>query len=265
MNCRLPFRRRRASLPALAVVVALAFLSSLQWAFLPITGAAARQLTPRRLGARAALCAMKSGLEIEGVVEPLGSHVLVRIAEAEEMSKGGIILPKQDKPKAGEVVAVGPGEADAESGATKPVFVAPGAKVLYSKYAGSETLQSGGIEHTLIKEDDVLVSYSGDEPSLGTLQMPRGRALVRLLEGTAETDSGILLSQGAVKQSTTVGEVMAVGAGEVGPSGKTIESPVEVGDTVRFRWGDEVELDIGDHKFSVVRTSNCIAKWKASA
>ena len=70
---------------------------------------------------------------MDGPLEPLGSYLLVRSASAEEVTKGGLLLPKSQKPKEGEVVAVGPGEANVESGHVVPVSVELGDKVLYSK------------------------------------------------------------------------------------------------------------------------------------
>mmetsp|Transcript_131447 Transcript_131447/g.262293 ORF Transcript_131447/g.262293 Transcript_131447/m.262293 type:complete len:91 (-) Transcript_131447:209-481(-) len=86
--------------------------------------------------------------------------------------------------------------------------------------------------------------------------------LVQLQEGKEKTDGGLLLSRGAVQQSTTSGKIVAVGAGEWMSNGKPMDLNIEVGDMVRFRYGDEVELDIGDEKFSAVKVSNCIAKWR---
>jgi len=77
-----------------------------------------------------------------------------------------------------------------------------------------------------------------------------------------ETSFGLLLSKEASKQTTTAGKVIAVGPGIVLANGDEQPSPVQVGDMVRFRYGDEVDLDIGDDQFSVVSSSNCIAKWQ---
>mmetsp|Transcript_23639 Transcript_23639/g.52418 ORF Transcript_23639/g.52418 Transcript_23639/m.52418 type:complete len:269 (-) Transcript_23639:119-925(-) len=211
---------------------------------------------------RAARCA-SSSLQVEGDVVPLGRHVLVRIDEPEEVTKGGILLPRQDRPKEGVVAAIGPGEANLETGTLVPVSVKPGVKVMYTKYSGSDTLECGGAEHTLIREDDILLSYEGDSVSVENLRMPRGRLLVRLIKAKETTDGGLLLSKGAAEKSTTVGEVIAVGEGELLANGEVAEPQVQVGDMVRFRYGDEVDLDVGDDRFTSVRLSSCIAKWKA--
>lgn len=202
---------------------------------------------------------------MDGEIEPLGSYVLIKVDDPEEMTKGGLLLPKKkDKPKSGEVVKTGPGEVDPDTGVEMPVLAKSGTKVLYSRYGGSDPVECGGVEHRLVREDDILLSYEGDEATTATLSMPRGKVLVRLLEGKEETDSGLILSKGAVEKTTTVGEVISIGPDEIHRSGKLMESPIDIGDIVRFRFGDEVDIDLGDEgSFSSVKLSNCIAKWKA--
>ncbi|CAE7702328.1 CPN21 [Symbiodinium sp. CCMP2456] len=208
------------------------------------------------------ICRQAVSLKVDGAVKPLGKFLLLKSAKAEEMTKAGLLLPKSEKPKEGEVVAVGPGEAIAESGVMVPMSVKVGEKVLYSKYGASETIECSGEDHVLVREDDVLLKYEGDEPSLEQVSMPRGKVLVKLLAKEEETSFGLLLSKEASKQTTTAGKVIAVGPGIVLANGDEQPSPVQVGDMVRFRYGDEVDLDIGDDQFSVVSSSNCIAKWQ---
>jgi len=89
-------------------------------------------------------------------VKPLADRVIVRAAEAEEMTKGGIILPDtaKEKPQQGEVVAVGPGKVS-DSGSLVDMTLKAGDKVLYGKYSGTEILVDG--EDVLImRESDIL-------------------------------------------------------------------------------------------------------------
>lgn len=246
-------------------MLGLCYFTNLQ-AFLP---AAPRGAALRRAGAaggRGLVCRAAGGdtIEVEGTVEPVGSHILVKVPEVSEFSVGGILLPKQETPKGGEVVAVGPGEADSKTGMLRPVEVKPGAKVVYSRYGGSTTVKCSGVEHVLVRQDEILYSYESEEATLADVKMPRGMLLVKLEEAKEETSSGLLLSKDATKPSTTSGEVVAVGDGELLANGETMAIPAEVGDMVRFRYGDEVELDIGEDRFSAVKMSNCIAKWKAA-
>ena len=89
-------------------------------------------------------------------VQPLGDRVLIRPLEAQEKTKGGIILPDtaKEKPQEGEVVAVGKGKAS-ESGKAEPLEVKVGDKVLYGKYSGTE-IKLDGEDHLIVKEEDIL-------------------------------------------------------------------------------------------------------------
>lgn len=89
-------------------------------------------------------------------VKPLGNRVLVKRSEA-RTTKGGILLPDsaKEKPKQGEVIAVGPGKMD-ESGKLHPLAVHVGDVVLFSAYAGTEV--KGGendVEYLIMSEDDI--------------------------------------------------------------------------------------------------------------
>jgi chaperonin GroES len=80
----------------------------------------------------------------------------VRAAEAEEMSKGGIILPDtaKEKPQQGEVLAVGPGKAS-ENGNLVKMTLKTGDKVLYGKYSGTE-ISVDGEDVLIMRENDIL-------------------------------------------------------------------------------------------------------------
>lgn len=89
-------------------------------------------------------------------VQPLGDRVLIRPLEAEEKTKGGIILPDtaKEKPQEGQVVAVGKGKV-LENGKTEPLEVKVGDKVLYGKYSGTE-IKIDGDDYLIVKEEDIL-------------------------------------------------------------------------------------------------------------
>lgn len=90
-------------------------------------------------------------------VKPLGNRVLVKRSQV-RTTKGGILLPDtaQEKPKQGEVVAVGPGKRD-EEGNIQSMHVKVGDQVLFSAYAGSEVkTEMGGEEHLILSEEDIL-------------------------------------------------------------------------------------------------------------
>ena len=89
-------------------------------------------------------------------IRPLQDRIIVKRIDEEEMTKGGIIIPDtaKEKPQEGKVVAAGKGKLS-EDGKVHPLDVKKGDKVLFSKYAGTE-VNLDGIEHLIIREDDVL-------------------------------------------------------------------------------------------------------------
>jgi len=94
-------------------------------------------------------------------IQPLGDHVLIKPLEAEEKTKGGILLPDtaKERPQEGEVIAVGKGRI-LENGTVQPLEVKVGDRVLYSKYAGTEINTKEGEEFLIIKEEDILAIIS---------------------------------------------------------------------------------------------------------
>lgn len=92
-------------------------------------------------------------------VRPLGDKVLVEVLEAEEKTKGGIILPdtaKEEKTE-GKVIAVGGGKV-LESGKVQPLEVKRGDRVIFGKYAGDEILIDGK-KHKILKENEILAIF----------------------------------------------------------------------------------------------------------
>lgn len=89
-------------------------------------------------------------------VQPLGDRVLVEVLEAEQKTKGGIVLPDsaQEKPQQAKVVAVGKGRLT-DDGKVVPLEVKTGDVILFGKYSGTE-LKVEGSEYMMLKEDDIL-------------------------------------------------------------------------------------------------------------
>ena len=93
---------------------------------------------------------------------PLHDRLLVRPAEAEQVTKGGIFLPDtaKEKPQQGEVVAVGTGKLD-DNGKLIPMAVKTGDKVLYGKYSGTE-IAVDGEDLLIMRESDVFAIVSSN-------------------------------------------------------------------------------------------------------
>ena len=90
------------------------------------------------------------------MLKPLGDRVVVRAVEAEETSRGGIVLPDtaKERPQTGEVLAVGPGKT-LDNGTVAAMEINVGDRVVYSKYGGTE-IKVGGEEVIILRQDDIL-------------------------------------------------------------------------------------------------------------
>ena len=89
-------------------------------------------------------------------LKPLGDRLVVKPIDEEETTASGIVLPDtaKEKPQKGKVLAVGDG-AIQEDGSRRPLDVADGDEVLYSKYGGTEVTVEGD-DLLVLRESDVL-------------------------------------------------------------------------------------------------------------
>ena len=88
-------------------------------------------------------------------LKPLADRVIIKMVEAEETTKSGIILTgaAKEKPEVAEVVEVGPG--GMVDGKEVVMTVKKGDKVITSKYAGTE-VKLDGEEYTIVRQGDIL-------------------------------------------------------------------------------------------------------------
>ena len=88
-------------------------------------------------------------------IKPLADRVVIKMVEAEETTKSGIILAgsAKEKPQVAEVVAVGPG--GLVDGKEVQMYLKSGDMVLMSKYSGTE-VKIDGIEYTILRQSDIL-------------------------------------------------------------------------------------------------------------
>ena len=89
-------------------------------------------------------------------IRPLHDRIVVARLQAEEKTKGGIIIPDtaKEKPVEGKVIAVGKGKIG-EDGKVRALDVKVGDRILFSKYSGSD-IKISGEEHLIMREEDVL-------------------------------------------------------------------------------------------------------------
>ena len=94
-------------------------------------------------------------------LKPLNDKVLLKRLEADEVTKGGIVLPDsaREKPKEGKIIALGDGKL-MEDGKRAPFQVTVGERVLFSSYAGTEVKMEGE-EYLILAEDDILAVIEG--------------------------------------------------------------------------------------------------------
>jgi chaperonin GroES len=92
---------------------------------------------------------------------PLHDRVLVRRIDAEEKTRGGLIVPDtaKEKPSEGEVVSIGEG-ARTDAGTLIPMTVRVGDRILFGKWSGSE-VRLEGEDLLIMKESDILGVFPG--------------------------------------------------------------------------------------------------------
>lgn len=88
-------------------------------------------------------------------IKPLADRVVIKMQEAEETTKSGIVLAgaAKEKPQIAEIVAVGPG--GNFDGKEVKMYLNVGDKVITNKYAGTE-VKFDGEEYTILRQDDIL-------------------------------------------------------------------------------------------------------------
>lgn len=91
------------------------------------------------------------------MLKPLADRVVVKMVEAEETTKSGIILAgsAKEKPQIAEVIAVGPG--GLVEGKEVTMYVKAGDKVITSKYSGTE-VKIDGTEYNIVRQSDILAT-----------------------------------------------------------------------------------------------------------
>ena len=94
-------------------------------------------------------------------LQPLEDRIVVRPAEAEEMTVSGLVIPDtaKEKPQQGEVLAVGPGRRAENSGELIALDLAVGDTVIYSKYGGTE-ITIDGEDLLILSGRDVLAKVA---------------------------------------------------------------------------------------------------------
>ncbi|GFH19416.1 uncharacterized protein HaLaN_16361 [Haematococcus lacustris] len=198
-------------------------------------------------------------------VSPRGDRLLVKVAEEETKTRGGILLPSSavKKPTSGDVVELGDGRVGTE---TRPFVLKPGDTVLYSKFGFMYTdLKLSGQDYILIREEDVIgiMPRSGAQAEdIPDMKPMADRVLIKV-EPTADmTVGGVVLPESA-KERPLSGTVVAVGPGkyDAAAEGKRKAMVLKEGDRILyFKYaGDNMETPDGT-KYVVLREDDVLCK-----
>jgi len=203
------------------------------------------------------------GITIEGDLTPLSNNVLIKVKEALAATVGGLYIPDnaKERPTEGKVIAAGQGRIHPETGVQLDMAVKVGDGVLYGKYDGTE-LKYDDVNHQMIKDDDILLKYSGNEATVKTVECVKDQVLVKLPPKEEANMAGIIIATAGDKEKKSDhGKVVKVGPGRQAGNGKYMQIQVKEGDNVRFRSfaGNVVKLD--GQEFIVIRAYDILAKW----
>eukprot|EP01023_Acetabularia_acetabulum_P016157 TRINITY_DN1797_c0_g1_i1.p2 TRINITY_DN1797_c0_g1~~TRINITY_DN1797_c0_g1_i1.p2 ORF type:complete len:238 (-),score=45.93 TRINITY_DN1797_c0_g1_i1:336-995(-) len=180
-------------------------------------------------------------------VSPVGDRVFVKVDSEEESTPSGILLPTaaQKKQLRGTVEVIG---------SVKQVSV--GDRVMYSKYAGTEISMQDS-DFVLLKEADV-IGKLGDSESIAKLQPLGSRVLLKAPEVEQSTGGGVILTTEATEKPC-LGEVVAVGDGDIDDDGNKQAVNVQPGQMVMYSKYSGAEFEDGDDKYVVLKEAELLA------
>mmetsp|Transcript_22994 Transcript_22994/g.28657 ORF Transcript_22994/g.28657 Transcript_22994/m.28657 type:complete len:210 (-) Transcript_22994:408-1037(-) len=141
-------------------------------------------------------------IPIASEVEPLHNYMLIKVASTVDATSGGVLLPEKakEKPTEGIVVACGPGRIHPDTAFLMKTVIPVGSRVLYGKFDGTP-LKYCGEDHQLIRDDDVLLAWQGEETlTIDNATPIRDRVLLKVTKAEDVTTTGIALAPGVAQQ-----------------------------------------------------------------
>jgi len=248
-----------------ALILALTFITSCVEAWLPHSPGQITRISPL-----ASTPVTLDGLEIRGPITPIGNNILVKIKDTLTATMGGILLPDQakERPTEGLVVASGPGKIHPITGVRITNPIKEGVSVLYGKYDG-KPMTYNGEECQMIRDDNVLLYYSGVSMKLDTVVPVRDYVLVALDERFGDepvsTSAGVVIAAQVMKDDVPCeGRVVKVGEGRMASKGEFTSSPVAVGEMVKFKDYAGSDVMIEGKPYSLVKMVNILCTLKES-
>jgi chaperonin GroES len=238
------------------------------WLFVAFIGsgyAYCNILPPKNRGIIRLQASHSDNIKIEGSLMPLHNNVLVKVKEAAATTKSGLYIPESAKkrPTEGTVVAVGPGKINPDNLILIPMTVKVGQNVLYGKFDGTE-FHYNDVNHQVIKDDDILLTFTGDNATEESVDCLGDQVLVKLPPKEEKSMTGIILSNRNHEDTPpSQGTVVKIGPGKQSStnSNKIIPMPVQPGDNVKFREYSGNQVKLGNDEYVVIRSSDIIAKW----
>jgi len=203
------------------------------------------------------------GRAVDGEIKPLNNFLLVKTAKAIDETEGGILLTGKAKIEKteGTVVSVGPGRTHPDSGTVFAMPVSAGDGVVYGKFDGTE-IDVDGEKHTLIRDDDILVKYTGDALTLDSVDVTNDYVLVEVDLSDQTTDGGILIARSSEEEKRpSQGTVVKVGPGRMAADGSLMAMQVEAGDVIKFRDYAGNEVKVGEGDYTVVKMEDILVKF----
>uniref|UniRef100_A0A7S0RR56 20 kDa chaperonin, chloroplastic n=1 Tax=Chlamydomonas leiostraca TaxID=1034604 RepID=A0A7S0RR56_9CHLO len=225
----------------------------------PFTSA---RVSRSRLNVRAEAVKIPDGF---AKISPRGDRVLVKVAEEETKTRGGILLPTSavKKPTSGDVVELGDGRVNGE---TRPFILKTGDTVLYSKFGFMYTdIKLKEQDFILIREEDVIgimPRQNAQADDIPNMKPMSDRVLIKVEETADVTIGGVLLPETA-KERPLSGTVVSTGPGKYDAEAEEKRKPMRVqpGDRVLyFKYaGDNMETPDGT-KYVVLREDDILCK-----
>jgi len=207
------------------------------------------------------------GLPITGDLSPLSNNLLIKVKETAAETKGGLFIPDnaKERPTEGKVIAAGPGRVHPDTAIQLDIAVTVGTNVIYGKYDGTE-LKYDDLPHQLIKDDDVLLKYSGPEATFANVECVKDQVMIKLPPKEDKSAAGLIIAapvEGAGPKRADYGIVSKVGPGRQAGNGKYMPVQVKPGDGVRFRDFAGTVVKIEGVEYVVIRAYDILARWDA--
>ena len=132
--------------------------------------------------------------------------------------------------------------------------------MLYGKFDGMSVAYDGA-PHVLIRDEDILLTWTGPKMTVAAVETVRDRILVKVKKAQDKSAGGILLAPSMSKARPTEGEVIKVGPGRIASNGQVADIKIKAGDSVKFKDFAGTEVKLEDENFLVMYSVDVLARW----